>query len=195
MGRILLKIVFAGLLFCPAVLHAQSSESNITLTSSIGENNKFDSQLFDRDSEIRKTKNPILAYNTGVEQFGVRNFRIAEYFFNQAIELDPYFAEAYLFLARVKIRQSDFNRAEHFGKLAVKYNAELVPAHLDLFLVYSRLQRKEEANSHLLAAARIDPETVSSTASRLITEEDDLYGALFFFEKFTPLLLPICSIL
>lgn len=164
-------------------LAQSSSAESSPLTASVSNSNGLDEKLFSRDAEIRKSKNPILAYNTGIEQFDIRNYRIAEYFLNQAVELDPYFAEAYLFLARIKIREGDFTKAEIYGQQAVMFNSDLVPAHLDLFLVYSRLQLKEKANEHLLAAAKLDPEAVTSTASRLITEQDDLYGALFFFEK------------
>lgn len=154
-----------------------------SLTQIAATKSNFDRSLFAIDTQINQTKNPIISYNTAVTQFEIGNLPEAEYFFNLAIKYDPYFAEAYLFLGRIRIQQRVYNDAVLYANKAVQYDPELVAAHLDLFLGYSRLQNKEEANKHLLAAAKLDPENVSKTASRLIIEKDDLYGALFFFEK------------
>ena len=143
----------------------------------------FDRNLMAIDKELAQSKNPIIAYNTAARQFELGKLLESEYFFNLAIKYDPYFSEAFLFLGRIRIQQKKYEEAAAFGEQAIKFNPELVAAHLDLFLTYSRLKKRADAHRHLLAAAKLDPESVSRTASRLIIEKDDLYGALFFFEK------------
>lgn len=184
LSKRILIVFFASLALPLNESSAQTTAKEVEATPSLSaETLALNSELFQRDAEIQSSKNSVLAYNTGIKQFDINNYLIAEYFFSQAIKFDPYFAEAFLFLARIKMRESDFDQAEELAIQAIKYNPSLVPAYLDLFLICSRKSKTKEANEYLLEAARLDPETVSSTASRLITEQNDLYGAIFFFEK------------
>lgn len=118
----------------------------------------------------------------GIELMTNLQLEEAENHFNRAIQSNPVSAEAYYWMAKLKVEQEDYQKAIEMGTKAIWMDKTLYEAHFQLFVAYSKLQLRQEAKYHIIETARINPEFVSRKGASMIIEYEDLGSALYFFK-------------
>ncbi len=117
-----------------------------------------------RDPNVRKQK----FYNAGLDYLKKGNIRKAAIQFQNALQIDPKFAEAANVLAEIQFRQRDYPKAYSLLQQAVAAKPDYLPSHRGLARLY-RLSGKltEAANEYqvILAHSPDDIETLLSLAA------------------------------
>lgn len=84
-------------------------------------------------------------YKSGREQFGMGNLEGAIQAYQKALEIEPSYADVYLSLGHVYVRQQKDQEAIKALKEAVRFNPEMDEAYYGLGLGYFRLGKMKEA--------------------------------------------------
>jgi Flp pilus assembly protein TadD len=84
-------------------------------------------------------------YKSGREQFGMGNLEGAIQAYQQALEIEPGYADVYLSLGHAYVRQKKDQEAIKALKEAVRFNPEMDEAYYGLGLGYFRLGKMKEA--------------------------------------------------
>jgi tetratricopeptide (TPR) repeat protein len=130
---------------------------------------------------VRKDSDPsITLYNQGVELMLAKRFPEAQAKFEQAIKKNPRFAEAHNNLGYTLRKQGP----AHFQKSLEQYNTaielkpKLAEAYMYRGVLYTEMNRKNDAQADLAALQKMNPELAKDLAEVLKTgkEEDQVYG-------------------
>jgi tetratricopeptide (TPR) repeat protein len=123
----------------------------------------------------------IVAYNQGVDLMKAKRFAQAQADFEQAVKLDPNFAEAYNNLAFVLRKQGAANNQKslaYYNK-AIQLKPKLAEAYMYRGVLYSQMGRKGDAQADLATLKKLDGRLAKELEEYFETgkEEDYLSGA------------------
>jgi len=123
----------------------------------------------------------VSAYNQGVELMKNKRFAQAQSKFEQAVKLDPNFAEAYNNLAFTLRKQGSGNykkSLEYYNK-AIQLKPKLAEAYMYRGVLYTQMGRKADAQADLVLLKKLDGRLAKELEEFMQTgkEEDYLYGA------------------
>src|SRR6516165_2883509 len=131
---------------------------------------------------VVKTESPALtAYNEGVRLMKAKEFVRAQADFEQAVKLDPSFAEAHNNLAFCLRKQGSQNfqtSLEHYNK-ALALKPRLAQAYEYRGVLYMEMGRKADAEKDLATLKKLNAGLAGELEAYIKTgkEGDDLYGA------------------
>ena len=110
-------------------------------------------------SPVVKEKSPaVSAYNEGVALMQKKQFAEAQPKFEQAIKLDPDFAEAYNNLAFVLRKQGspNFPKSLAYYNKAIELKPKLAEAYMYRGVLYTQMGRKGDAQADLTTLKKLD---------------------------------------
>jgi tetratricopeptide (TPR) repeat protein len=120
-------------------------------------------------------------YNEGVALMGAKRFAQAQKKFEQAIKLDPNFAEAYNNLAFTLRKQGsgNFKQSLAYYNKAIELKPKLAEAYMYRGVLYTQMGRKADAQADLASLKKLDAGLAKELEEYFETgkEEDYLYGA------------------
>jgi tetratricopeptide (TPR) repeat protein len=133
--------------------------------------------------ETAKSERPaVTMYNQGVELMQEKRFAQAQKKFEEAVKLDPTFAEAYNNLAFTLRKQGSANYKQSLAlyNRAIELKPKLAEAYMYRGILYSQMGRKADAQSDLAVLKKLSPRLAKELEEYFQTgqEEDDLYGAI-----------------
>jgi tetratricopeptide (TPR) repeat protein len=131
---------------------------------------------------VVKEKSPaVRAYNQGVALMQNKQFAQAQSKFEQAIKLDPEFAEAYNNLAFVLRKQgtANFSKSLAYYNKAIELKPKLAEAYMYRGVLYTQMGRKGDAQADLATLKKLNSQLAKELEEYMETgkEEDYLYGA------------------
>jgi Flp pilus assembly protein TadD len=131
---------------------------------------------------VVKEKSPaVRAYNEGVALMQNKQFAQAQSKFEQAIKLDPEFAEAYNNLAFVLRKQgtANFPKSLAYYNKAIQLKPKLAEAYMYRGVLYTQMGRKGDAQADLATLKKLNSQLAKELEEYMETgkEEDYLYGA------------------
>ena len=123
----------------------------------------------------------VAVYNEGVALMQAKRFAQAQKKFEQAIKLEPNFAEAYNNLAFTLRKQGSGNYKQslaYYNK-AIELKPKLSEAYMYRGVLYAQMGRKADAQADLATLKKLDPQLAKELEEYFETgkEEDYLYGA------------------
>jgi Flp pilus assembly protein TadD len=121
------------------------------------------------------------AYNQGVELMKNKRFAQAQSKFEQAVKLDPNFAEAYNNLAFTLRKQgsANYQKSLDYYNKAIQLKPKLAEAYMYRGVLYTQMGRKADAQADLVLLKKLDGRLAKELEEFMETgkEEDYLYGA------------------
>ena len=131
---------------------------------------------------VVKEESPAVgAYNEGVKLMQDKRFAQAQPKFEQAIKLDPDFAEAYNNLAFVlrKRGSANFPKSLAYYNKAIELKPKLAEAYMYRGVLYTQMGRKADAQADLATLKKLNGSLAKELEEFMRTgkEEDYLYGA------------------
>jgi Flp pilus assembly protein TadD len=124
----------------------------------------------------------VTVYNQGVALMQEKRFAQAQKKFEEAVKLDPTFAEAYNNLAFTLRKQgsANFKQSLTFYNKAIELRPKLAEAYMYRGVLYSQMGRKADAQADLSVLKKLSPRLAKELEEYFQTgqEEDDLYGAI-----------------
>ena len=100
----------------------------------------------------------IARYKSGMIKFTQQDFTGALADFNQALELDPEFADVHQSMAHCYEKLGDLDQALSSAQQAVEYNPDDFLAHTSLSIFYQRKGMISEAEKEKAIAAQLQPD-------------------------------------
>ncbi|HEY5743515.1 MAG TPA: tetratricopeptide repeat protein [Terrimicrobiaceae bacterium] len=129
----------------------------------------------------KEEKPAIKPYNQGVELMKQKRFAQAQTKFEEAVKMDPKFAEAYNNLAFTLRKQGPANNQQSltFYNKAIQLKPKLAEAYMYRGILYSQMGRKADAEADLARLKKLDSRLAKELEEYFKTgkEEDTLYGA------------------
>ena len=123
----------------------------------------------------------ITVYNEGVALMQAKRFAQAQKKFEQAVKLDPNFAEAYNNLAFTLRKQGSGNYKQSLAyyNRAIELKPKLAEAYMYRGVLYTQMGRKADAQADLASLKKLDAQLAKELEEYFETgkEEDYLYGA------------------
>jgi Flp pilus assembly protein TadD len=134
------------------------------------------------DEPVVKQESPaVRAYNEGVELMNDKRFAQAQSKFEQAVKLDPGFAEAYNNLAFTLRKQgsANFQKSLSYYNKAIQLKPKLAEAYMYRGVLYTQMGRKADAQADLAVLNKLNGRLAKELEEFMQTgkEEDYLYGA------------------
>ena len=134
------------------------------------------------DEPPAKQQSPAVAtYNQGVELMQKKQFAQAQKKFEEAVKLDPNFAEAYNNLAFTLRKQgaANYQKSLALYNKAIELKPKLAEAYMYRGVLYAQLGRKADAQADLAILKKLNLELAKELEEYFETgkEEDYLYGA------------------
>lgn len=130
---------------------------------------------------VKQESPAVVAYNEGVDLMKDKRFAQAQSKFEQAIKLDPGFAEAYNNLAFVLRKQgsTNFKKSLAYYDKAIQLKPKLAQAYMYRGALYTQMGRKAEAQADLAWLKKNNRRLAKELEEFIETgkEEDYLYGA------------------
>ncbi|HEY5752920.1 MAG TPA: tetratricopeptide repeat protein [Chthoniobacterales bacterium] len=130
---------------------------------------------------VKQESPAVVAYNEGVDLMKDKRFAQAQSKFEQAIKLDPGFAEAYNNLAFVLRKQgsTNFKKSLAYYNKAIQLKPKLAEAYMYRGVLYTQMGRKAEAQADLAWLKKSNRRLAKELEEFIETgkEEDYLYGA------------------
>ena len=129
-----------------------------------------------------KQENPaIKAYNEGVDLMQAKQFAKAQAKFEEAVKLNPGFAEAHNNLAFTLRKGGSQNyqlSMDHYNK-AIQLKPKLAEAYMYRGVLYAIMGRKAEAQADLIVLQKLNPHYAKELEDYIKTgkENDELLGA------------------
>ncbi len=124
---------------------------------------------------------PVAAYNQGVELMQEKQFSQAQKKFEQAVKLDPSFAEAYNNLAFTLRKQgtANYQKSLTLYNKAIELKPKLAEAYMYRGVLYTQMGRKADAQADLATLKKLNSALAKELEEFFETgkEEDYLYGA------------------
>ena len=129
----------------------------------------------------KQESSAVAAYNEGVGLMQAKRFAQAEKKFEQAVKLDPNFAEAYNNLAFTLRKQGSGNYKQslaYYNK-AIELKPNLAEAYMYRGVLYTQMGKKADAQADLAKLKKLDTRLAKELEEYFETgkEEDYLYGA------------------
>jgi tetratricopeptide (TPR) repeat protein len=129
----------------------------------------------------KQESSAVTVYNEGVALMQAKRFAQAQKKFEQAVKLDPNFAEAYNNLAFTLRKQGSSNSKQslaYYNK-AIDLKPKLAEAYMYRGVLYTQMGRKADAQADLATLKKLDPQLAKELEEYFETgkEEDYLYGA------------------
>ncbi|MET0253830.1 MAG: tetratricopeptide repeat protein [Terrimicrobiaceae bacterium] len=129
----------------------------------------------------KQESSAVAVYNEGVALMQAKRFAQAQKKFEQAVRLDPNFAEAYNNLAFTLRKQGSGNYKQslaYYNK-AIDLKPKLAEAYMYRGVLYTQMGRKADAQADLASLKKLDPQLAKELEEYFETgkEEDYLYGA------------------
>jgi tetratricopeptide (TPR) repeat protein len=134
------------------------------------------------DEPTQKREKPaVAAYNQGVELMQKKQFAQAQKKFEQAVKLDPSFAEAYNNLAFTLRKQgaANYKKSLTLYNKAIELKPKLAEAYMYRGVLYTQMGRKADAQADLVTLKKLNSRLAKELEEFFETgkEEDYLYGA------------------
>lgn len=134
------------------------------------------------EEQVAKQESPaVTAYNQGVELLKGKRFAQAQKKFEQAVKLDPTFAEAYNNLAFTLRRQgsANYQKSLELYNKAIQLKPKLAEAYMYRGVLYTQMGRKADAQADLARLKKLNVRLAKELEEYIRTgkEEDYLYGA------------------
>ncbi|HEY5704088.1 MAG TPA: tetratricopeptide repeat protein [Terrimicrobiaceae bacterium] len=134
------------------------------------------------DEPVVKQENPAVSvYNQGVQLMQDKRFAQAQGKFEQAVKLDPGFAEAYNNLAFTLRKQGsqNFQKSLAYYNKAIQLKPKLAEAYMYRGVLYTQMGRKADAQADLATLKKLNKKLAKELEEFMQTgkEEDYLYGA------------------
>src|SRR6478736_5590705 len=131
---------------------------------------------------VVKAESPtVTAYNQGVDFMKARQFAQAEGKFEQAVKLDPGFAEAYNNLAFTLRKQgpANFQKSLAYYNKAIQLKPKLAEACMYRGVLYTQMGRKADAQADLVLLKKMNGHLAKELEQFMQTgkENDELYGS------------------
>jgi Flp pilus assembly protein TadD len=130
---------------------------------------------------VKEESPAVRAYNEGVKLMQNKRFAQAQPKFEQAIKLDPDFAEAYNNLAFVLRKQgsANFPKSLAYYNKAIELKPKLAEAYMYRGVLYTQMGRKGDAQADLATLKKLNGSLAKELEEFMRTgkEEDYLYGA------------------
>ena len=135
-----------------------------------------------QEKPAAKQESPaVSAYNQGVELMKNKRFAQAQSKFEQAVKLDPNFAEAYNNLAFTLRKQgsANYQKSLAYYNKAIQLKPKLAEAYMYRGVLYTQMERKADAQADLALLKKLDGRLAKELEEFMQTgkEEDYLYGA------------------
>ena len=135
-----------------------------------------------QEKQTAKQESPAVgAYNQGVELMANKQFEQAQSKFEEAVKLDPDFAEAYNNLAFTLRKQgsANFKKSLAFYNKAIQLKPKLAEAYMYRGVLYTQMGRKADAQADLARLKKLNGSLAKELEEFMQTgkEEDYLYGA------------------
>ena len=136
-----------------------------------------------QEKPAAKRESPaVSAYNQGVELMKNKRFAQAQSKFEEAVKLDPNFAEAYNNLAFTLRKQgsANFQKSLAFYNKAIQLKPKLAEAYMYRGVLYTQMGRKADAQADLALLKKLNRSLAKELEEFMQTgkEEDYLYGAV-----------------
>jgi Flp pilus assembly protein TadD len=136
-----------------------------------------------QEKPAAKQESPaVSAYNQGVELMKNKRFAQAQSKFEQAVKLDPNFAEAYNNLAFTLRKQgsANYQKSLAYYNKAIQLKPKLAEAYMYRGVLYTQMGRKADAQADLVLLKKLDGRLAKELEEFMQTgkEEDYLYGAV-----------------
>ena len=130
----------------------------------------------------KQESSAVSVYNEGVALMQAKRFAQAEKKFEQAVKLDPNFAEAYNNLAFTLRKQGSGNYKQslaYYNK-AIELKPKLAEAYMYRGVLYTQMGRKADAQADLATLKKLDSHLAKELEEYFETgkEEDYLYEAV-----------------
>ena len=130
---------------------------------------------------VKRESPAVSAYNEGVELIKGRRFAQAQGKFEQAVKLDPGFAEAYNNLAFTLRKQGsdNFQKSLAYYNKAIQLKPKLAEAYMYRGVLYAQMGRKADAQADLVLLKKMNGHLAKELEQFMQTgkEDDELYGA------------------
>jgi tetratricopeptide (TPR) repeat protein len=130
---------------------------------------------------VKKENPAVTVYNQGVELMSNKQFAQAQSKFEQAIKLDPNFAEAYNNLAFTLRKQgsANYKKSLDYYNKAIQLKPKLAEAYMYRGVLYMQMGRKADAQADLALLKKLNRGLAKELEEYMQTgkEEDYLYGA------------------
>ena len=135
-----------------------------------------------QEKPAAKQESPAVStYNQGVELMKNKRFAQAQSKFEQAVKLDPNFAEAYNNLAFTLRKQgsANYQKSLDYYNKAIQLKPKLAEAYMYRGVLYTQMGRKADAQADLVLLKKLDGRLAEELEEFMQTgkEEDYLYGA------------------
>ena len=132
-------------------------------------------------SAAKQEGSAVAVYNEGVGLMQAKRFAQAQKKFEEAVKLDPNFAEAYNNLAFTLRKQGSGNNKQslaYYNK-AIELKPKLAEAYMYRGVLYTQMGRKADAQADLATLKKLDSHLAKELEEYFETgkEEDYLYGA------------------
>ena len=111
-------------------------------------------------------------YKSGREQVGLGNFAGAIQAYQQAIKIEPDFADVYLSLGHVYLKMQKPQDAIKAFKEAIRLKPEMEEAHYGMGLEYFRAGKMEEASKAFKKAVTVNPRMAKAHYGLALTYQD-----------------------
>jgi Flp pilus assembly protein TadD len=135
----------------------------------------------DNEPAAKQERPAIGAYNEGVELMKEKQLAQAQTKFEQAVKLDPNFAEAYNNLAFTLRKQgaANYQKSLAYYDKAIQLKPKLAEAYMYRGVLYTQMGRKADAQADLATLKKLDSRLAKELEAYFQTgkEEDYLYGA------------------
>ena len=133
------------------------------------------------DKRVVKAESPaVTVYNQGVDLMKAKQFAQAQGKFEEAVKLDPGFAEAYNDLAFTLRKQgsANFQQSLAYYNKAIQLR-KLAEAYMYRGVLYTQMGRKAEAQADLVLLKKMNGHLAKELEQFMETgkEDDELYGA------------------
>jgi tetratricopeptide (TPR) repeat protein len=130
---------------------------------------------------VKQESPAVSAYNEGVELMKGKRFAQAQSKFEQAVKLDPDFAEAYNNLAFTLRKQgpANFQKSLAYYNKAIQLKPKLAEAYMYRGVLYTQMGRKADAQADLAILTKMNGHLAKELQEFMQTgkEDDELYGA------------------
>ena len=119
----------------------------------------------------------------GVELYALGNYEDAEKSFIRAISLDGSHYIPYYYLGLIHYAKEDYSLADYYYQSSLMLGADEALVYYALGINSFADDRLEDAESYLIEAADMNPESYGEKTDRILARIDDMYAAPVDFEE------------
>ena len=147
----------------------------------------YDAKQFDRARSIlisiekEGNANEITYYYLGLIAHDKEEFQTAEKYYRKAIATNSQYAPPYSDLSVLLLNSGDLAEAEEMAITSTEIDPAFVKGFMNLAAIQYNQKRYQDAYNSFVAAARIDPDAVSSQGDLMILGYNDPKAALYYY--------------